>query len=389
MRIKLTFFCLLVCVSSFSQALSSLNLNYLYDPQHEVSLQLEAIKGKDQVTVQFLLQTNNGQNGVENYTIAWERWDSFNARQGSAIEQTAIDIPTIQKSKRYGKIVLPTTDKPWQLVAKVTNSNTLKSWNFIQTIDPKYPVNGFVDDADGFVTKPYVTKGKQVTLYGAGNKPLHVDYHKTIFDAASPPFAEKQAKPDRFMFPDSTFTIQSGEKVTFKNEGLYLVQEDTLATEGFSFRVVKESFPKFTKIGDLAAPQIFVCTKEEHDQLLAAKDDKPTFDKVILDITKDKDRAKNFMRSYFRRVELANTYFSSYKEGWKTDRGMVYLIFGLPDEVSKTGQKEIWYYKANRARFTFVKAGSVYDPEQYTLVRDNNFMEVWFSTIDLWRKSRY
>ncbi len=389
MRIKLTFFFLLACVASFSQTLSSLNLNYIYDPQQEVLLQIEAIRGKDQFIIQFQLQTNSEQNSVDNYTITWERWESFNARQGHAIEQSILDFPSNQKMKKLGKIIFPMTDKAWELVAKVTNSTTLKSWNFIQTIDPKYPVVGFVEGTEGFIVKPYITKFKPASIYGSGAKPLHVDYHKTIFDAASPPFAEKQAKPDRFMFPDSVFTLQSGDKLSFKKEGLYLVQEDTLAPEGFSFRVVKESFPKFTKIEDLAAPLIFVCTKEEHDQLLDAKDDKAKFDKVILDITKDKDRAKNFMRSYFRRVELANTYFSSYKEGWKTDRGMIYLIFGLPDEVSKTGQKEIWYYKTSRARFTFVKAGSVYDADQYTLVRDNNFTEVWFSTIDLWRKSRY
>ena len=95
------------------------------------------------------------------------------------------------------------------------------------------------------------------------------------------------------------------------------------------------------------------------------------------------------MKSYFRRVELANLYFSSFKEGWKTDRGMIYLIFGLPDEVSLNDSNETWHYNNTRARFTFVKSGSVYDPENYVLLRDKRFMEPWFSTVDLWRKSRF
>jgi GWxTD domain-containing protein len=389
MRTKLIFSLFLLSTISFGQSLSSLNLNYLYDPQQEVRLSMEVVKEANQLSILFQLQSNTNQNSIENYKIDWQQWESFNSRQGIAIEQAPIELPTLQKATKSGKFVFPLPEKAWVLVGKVTSTSTLKSWNFVQSMDSKYPVTGFIEDADGFSLRPFITKSKSVTLFGSGDKPLHVDYHKTIFDAASPPFAEKQAKPDRFMFPDSTFTLKSGDKVSLSQEGLYLVQQDTSALEGFAFRVVKEAFPKFTKIEDLAAPLIFLCTKEEHDQLLDSKGDKAKFDKVILDITKDKDRAKNFMRSYFRRVELANTYFSSYKEGWKTDRGMIYLIFGLPDEVSKTGLKEIWYYRNTKARFTFVKSGSVYDPNYYTLIRDSNFMEVWFGTIDLWRKSRY
>ena len=389
MRTKLTFSLFLLSAISFGQSLSNLNLNYLYDPQQEVRLSMEVVKEASQLSILFQLHSNTNQNAIENYKVDWQQWESFNSKQGITVEQVPMELPSVQKATQSGKFVFPVPEKPWVLVGKVTNTSSLKSWNFVQVIDSKYPVIGFIEDADGISLRPFITKSKSVTLFGSGDKPLHVDYHKTIFDVASPPFAEKQAKPDRFMFPDSTFTLKSGDKVSFNKEGLYLVQQDTTALEGFAFRVVKEAFPKFTKIEDLAAPLIFLCTKEEHDQLLDSKGDKAKFDKVILDITKDKDRAKNFMRSYFRRVELANTYFSSYKEGWKTDRGMIYLIFGLPDEVSKTGLKEIWYYRDTKARFTFVKSGSVYDPNYYTLIRDNNFMEVWFSTIDLWRKSRY
>ena len=65
------------------------------------------------------------------------------------------------------------------------------------------------------------------------------------------------------------------------------------------------------------------------------------------------------------------------------------MIFGLPDEVSRNGGNEVWYYRALSTRFTFVKNGSVYDPYNYVLLRDNRFAESWYSTIDLWRKSRF
>ena len=110
---------------------------------------------------------------------------------------------------------------------------------------------------------------------------------------------------------------------------------------------------------------------------------------MILDITNDKDRAKNFMRSYFKRVEYANLFFTSFKEGWKTDRGMIFIVFGAPDEVQVTGQQEIWSYKNPRQSFYFNKAGSVYSPDHFVLTRDSKFTENWYLTIDLWRKSRF
>ncbi|HCW08967.1 MAG TPA: hypothetical protein DGG95_16550, partial [Cytophagales bacterium] len=176
---------------------------------------------------------------------------------------------------------------------------------------------------------------------------------------------------------------------TPKKEGLYLFQEDTSAARGFSYRVVKETFPKFTKIADLIPPLILVTTPDEFKDLTNSQGEKAKFDKVILNICGDKDRAKNFMKNFFRNIELANIYFSSYKEGWKTDRGMLYLIFGMPDEVSKNSGNEIWSYHNLNMKITFVKSGSVYDPENYVMLRDKKFTDPWFSTVDLWRKGRF
>jgi hypothetical protein len=81
-------------------------------------------------------------------------------------------------------------------------------------------------------------------------------------------------------------------------------------------------------------------------------------------------------------------YFTSYKEGWKTDRGMTYLVFGLPDEINRNGQYEVWTYKSINAKFTFIRTGSVFDPDYYVLERNKRFSETWYYTIDQWRKSR-
>jgi GWxTD domain-containing protein len=256
-------------------------------------------------------------------------------------------------------------------------------------MDPIYPTSGWLEDENGWITDHFATFKKRYTLRNQSGKIIYVSFYNREFSAPLPPFSEKAIPTDQFLFHDSTFKIAPGGSFIPKRIGLYLFQQDTVTADGFALRVLDESYPKLAKIDDLIWPLLFITTPDEFKQLVGAKGDKPKFDKVILDITRDKDRARNFMRSYFQRVELANRYFSSFKEGWKTDRGMIYTVFGVPDEVSKNQGNEVWYYRGTNSRFTFVKAGSIYDADNYVLLRDKRFMEAWYSTIDLWRKSRF
>ena len=97
------------------------------------------------------------------------------------------------------------------------------------------------------------------------------------------------------------------------------------------------------------------------------------------------------MRSYFRRVELANYYFTSYKEGWKTDRGMIYIIFGLPDEVFKFSDREVWNYNnaSYKVTFNFAKSPTIFGPDNFVLIRQKKYQTTWYEVIDLWRNARF
>lgn len=74
-----------------------------------------------------------------------------------------------------------------------------------------------------------------------------------------------------------------------------------------------------------------------------------------------------FKVEYFRRVEYTNQHFSvGNKEGWRTDRGRVYIMYGPPDEYERHPSEvdskpyEIWYYHniEGGVEFVFVdKAG--------------------------------
>lgn len=381
------FLLMLVAVIGKGQSLNSIDFNYLYNLQAEVEVQIHPVKQGDSIAVFYTLKSTNA--SATSCIVQWEKRDSYSQRKGGLLLPR--DSVVMVNGKGEGKFVFPKPQKPWVLVAKVANRANTKWWVYFKQIEAHYPVNGYLERGGEKQWFPYRSASSRYLVRGSGSgKLIHFSYYKDNFPTPSPPFAEKEFKMDRFLFPDSTFSVAPGQEIgPFSREGLYLAQEDTVSSEGFSFLIKKEPFPKYNKLSDLKGPLLFVTTREENDQIGAAGEDKSKFDKVILDITNDKERAKNFMRNYFRRVEFANQFFTSYKEGWKTDRGMIFLVFGAPDEVMLNGQQEIWAYKNPRQQFAFTKAGSVYHPDHYVLVRDKQYTEDWYMTVDLWRKSRF
>ncbi len=70
--------------------------------------------------------------------------------------------------------------------------------------------------------------------------------------------------------------------------------------------------------------------------------------------------ANEVMTEYYNRVAYANLHFKHYIEGWKTDRGMIYIIYGPPSYIDRhpfdpdVKPYEVWeYYDINR-RYIFV-----------------------------------
>jgi len=91
---------------------------------------------------------------------------------------------------------------------------------------------------------------------------------------------------------------------------------------------------------------------------------------------KDHDPTPNTERNeafdeYYTRIQYANKNFKSYTEGWLTDMGMVYIVFGQPDYIDKSDTYSTrtlyvkWTYLNNR-EFLFSDETGMGD---YRLVR--------------------
>jgi GWxTD domain-containing protein len=368
-----TFLFVVSSLGASCQPLSGANFRYWYDAAQEGAFRMTAVNTGQNIEVYFLYDTSL-------FNVRWEKRESFSQRTGDALSDGTFD-PDRQI------ISVPLPEKPWLLVASVQNKQNNELMMFFQLIESHYPVDCIVRDKTGthfrsylYVNTPYTISGPKATL--------KVYRYTNPFKAGIAPFAEKENTADPVLEPDSTFSISNNSEVVFKSEGLYLIQSDTNAAKGTAFRVVEGGYPKLSQLKDLGDALVFISTREEYEKLQSAGTDKVKFDRVILDITRDKDRAKNVIRKYFRRVEMANILFTSFKEGWKTDRGMIYIIYGPPDEVSRLASTEIWNYKKSKAKFVFERSASIYDPDNFVLQRDKRFMESWYYTVDMWRKNQ-
>ncbi|MBL0742298.1 GWxTD domain-containing protein [Chryseolinea lacunae] len=374
--------------SAGAQALRDLNHFYLYNPAEPFTYTMKVTRTPAGWTAFYTLTVRDTSQQANQFVVQWDTRTTLGEKEGTAVTSDHF-TRKIEKFSIAGEIRIPSSATPVILATKVLNNNLKHAWLYFSILESNYPVNGYLTTGGNPLVQPYVKINTPLTLQGDEGTKV-VSFYRDDFPAAVPAFSEGMAKVSRGLSVDSTLSIATGQEFSFSEKGLYLIQKDTNSTEGVAFRVV-DDYPRLAKVQSLADPLIYVCTRQEFDRVKAARGDKKAFDRVILGITGDADRAKHFMRAYFRRVELANQYFTSYKEGWKTDRGMIYIIFGLPEVVYRFSDREVWKYKNasyNNVEFTFVKSSTLFDPDNFVLIRDKKYQDTWYDVIDLWRNAR-
>ena len=380
--------CLLLSVNAYAQPLRDINYNYLYNPIESFQFSIEAIRSTEGWTAFYQLELRDTTHDISQFTIQWDLRKDLSDQNGVAVNEGSVTVNAVLDAI-HGSVHVDAATEPQYLTAKVVNTAVKRAWIFSELLQPNHPANGYIMSGNTPVLHPYVALDEEVILIGEGEQKI-ISYYNDNFPAAVPGFSTGAGRVAKAMSVDSTFRHYLSNPITFDKTGLYLVQSDTNSTAGFAFRV-EDDYPRLARVESLGDPLIYVCTKQEFDRIKQAKGDKKAFDRVILSITQNQERARNFMRSYFRRVELANQYFTSYKEGWKTDRGMIYIIFGLPDQVYKFTDREVWSYKNTmfKITFEFVRSSTLFDPDNFVLVREKKFQETWYEVVDLWRNARF
>jgi GWxTD domain-containing protein len=115
-----------------------------------------------------------------------------------------------------------------------------------------------------------------------------------------------------------------------------------------------------TDLGKAIDQLIYIASTDEIDHIKDAKTNEEKLKRYMafwkkLDPTPETEQNEVF-DEYYGRIAYANAHFSHYIEGWKTDRGMVFILLGPPDNVDRhpfdldAKPYEVWeYYNLNRS----------------------------------------
>jgi GWxTD domain-containing protein len=163
--------------------------------------------------------------------------------------------------------------------------------------------------------------------------------------------------------PDSTF---ENLKLGFGRYNLIVtVKDENGDTIGEVERIITSQWTGIPSDPVKAIAQlIYIATPSEMDYMEEAENEEEKI-KRYREFWRKKDPTPNteeneLYNEYSRRVAYANENFSHYIEGWRSDRGMVFIILGSPNNVDRhpfdleSKPYEIWqYYELNRS-FVFV-----------------------------------
>ncbi|MGH2568907.1 MAG: GWxTD domain-containing protein, partial [Bacteroidota bacterium] len=137
------------------------------------------------------------------------------------------------------------------------------------------------------------------------------------------------------------------------------------ATTSRTFSVQWSDLPPTVYDMDKAVDQMrYIARESEMDYVREGKDAEEKRER-FLEFWKKRDpdtRTPNneLMEEYYRRVDYANKNYAHYIDGWRTDRGMVYIYLGTPDNIerypfqSNSKPFEIWYYNQINRQYVFV-----------------------------------
>ncbi|HYX08383.1 MAG TPA: GWxTD domain-containing protein [Bacteroidales bacterium] len=226
-----------------------------------------------------------------------------------------------------------------------------------------------------------------------GYSRIYISYYKNnqplpppVFSIMKPAFVHEHA--------DSIWEYAFSENTQFMlpYTGMYHIRVDTTTPEGLTLYNFGNDFPQFLHPAEMLKPLAYLTSTDEYNKLLDAPNPKLALDEFWISTTGSLDAARELIRIYYNRAMFANFYFTADRQGWKTDRGMVYIIFGPPNNLYKTGDEETWVYFRKRGaptlEFLFLREPSPFTNNLFELERDDALNYQWKRAVDSWRTGK-
>lgn len=229
---------------------------------------------------------------------------------------------------------------------------------------------------------------------------LFISYFKPVIGTPYPP---SMMLPEKIIdYPPDTivaFAYSDTLALMFPKQGVYLCSVDRKSQDGFSFFNFGKSFPNMNDPVDMIEPLSYIASEDEMNMLRSSPKPKVALDEFWIKCGGNIEKARELIRIYYTRILYSNFYFTSFKEGWRTERGMIYLIYGPPDKVYKNSEGESWGYRKPVIKsswtgyhvqndylfFNFRMRESKYSDNDYYLSRNETLVTYWDKAVASWR----
>jgi GWxTD domain-containing protein len=402
------------------QAVDSKDLSYLYNPTKNPINPRYSIIAKSDETAEFsvkffssdLFFSEANPRGVP-MSMILVTVKLYNVTMGTSLADTSVLNLSIVKETGRQEYVYTTTlnieqGNKYMAEVKILDKLRLSVIQAFVPFNTLSEINKYSFMAVGHFEKnqlfnPVLRENEYVNLvYTRGPADsLYIAYYRPFTPIPDPP---SMLLPEKAInYPPDTVIVMpysATQPIMFPMKGIYLCSVTKDIADGFTFLNLGTEYPSMRTPETMIEPLSYLATPGEMDALRDSQKQKMALDEFWIKLGGNVDKARELIRIYYTRVLYSNYYFTSYKEGWRTERGMVYIMYGPPDKVYKSAEGESWGYKKSILRsswggrfsvqedyifFSFRKKESVFSDNDYFLNRSETLVTRWDQAVASWR----
>jgi GWxTD domain-containing protein len=194
--------------------------------------------------------------------------------------------------------------------------------------------------------------------------------------------------------PDTAFYFPLVDTADYnlRRQGMYFIKVDEHKEQGLTLFNFGGSFPEVKSPEELMEPLFYLTTMAEYRDLRKQQNTKLAVDDFWLKMGNNMERSRELIRVYYNRVVYSNLYFTTNKEGWKTDQGMIFILFGPPNRIQMTGTGERWYYYSRRkgrtVEFRFDRQPDAFSHQHLVWVKTTDSQVYLNEAVRSWRNGK-
>ena len=378
---KLKFFIPLILLAMQSSALdlTQINMAYVYDINAPIRVSYRLVEEGDKLALFYEVRADS----VSGWATYFLSQKSYQTEVHDTLTNLSIDTIRVENRRTTVKMVFEKDKNKDLLVVSFYNLKSEYSYVYDVQINTSKDIPDFYPiDRDGLpILDPYV-RAEDINFQNS-DEYLHVYQYSQPFKGADPPMGQMGPLAPTIDIDSSYMFLGSLGDIAIDN--FYLIQRDSLSQAGVTLLKVPYYYPETKRIEELIGPLQYITTESENKSLNSGVDTKAVFERFWINTYGTKYRAKVAIKSFYSKVEESNMLFTDYRRGWKTDRGMLYVVYGKPDEVIRTKSSEVWKY-IDGPEFEFIRISTLFAPSFYSLRRNMDYENMWYEQVGGIRK---